>query len=160
MFRQCLCLFVCLFFTMAKTQPGVATDACPPTDFGSASDVAWALRNYLYMVYDTIQPDGTNVTTAWITFDIQGGFSNQSVHCEAAGPQLVANYTGPNQGSKWRLCVPNNKSSETGYTTMFKYNQDEYWDVIELKETSMCGNDPKRLYVSPWYKRLTHVTFC
>jgi hypothetical protein len=102
------------------------------------------MTNYLYVVYDEARPDGQNITTAHINFDIIGGFSNQHLHCEATGPEFLENR--PILGNWWRNCTARDETLSAGYTTIFLYSPDAIWDVVKIREESTCGIEPSKVY--------------
>ncbi|KAK4233220.1 hypothetical protein C8A03DRAFT_48164 [Achaetomium macrosporum] len=135
-----------LSFTLAQTIPGVTMDTCPTSAPGPSHSLpGWDLTNYLYVVYDERRQGGDTAATARIRFDLVGGFTNHAVHCEAAGPEFLANYTAPTSINMWRTCVSRAGNLTSGYTTMFRYRPSDPWDKLTLRETASCGTDPKQI---------------
>jgi hypothetical protein len=152
MHRSTLYSVSSISLALAQTIPGATIDACPAAAPGPwESGPGWDLRNYLYMVNNELDEAGNNVATARITFDLVGGFTNQPVHCEAAGPELLANHTGID---RWRPCVPKAGSpTSSEYATMFRYSPSDPWHKLTLRETATCGADADHMYgqiLRPW----------
>lgn len=138
---QALCLLLYASIAKAQAQQGAAAATTCPTGAPGPnwSLPGWDMSNYLYVVYDETQPGKGVATTAHITFDIIGAFSNQRFHCESTGPDILANYTGP--GSRWKTCTAKDTSTKSEYTTQFRYSPGD-WYAVTLRETSLCGTDP------------------
>jgi hypothetical protein len=92
------------------------------------------------MVYDEAQPNGNVSTTASISFDPVGAFSNQPYHCQGTGPDPLVNTT----SIHWRNCTAKDSSVGAGYTTSFLYNPNDYTKV-SIRQAGTCGTDPERL---------------
>ena len=148
-----------LFATLSSATFAQALPSCPS---GAPSVPGWTITNYLYMVYDEVQPDGQEVMTASVSLDVIGGFTNRSLHCESSGPEIAWNNAILNDLSLekpfrdlWRECIPitntshpnksetgskNAGSEGLGYTTTFRYNPLEN-NVVSIREMANCGND-------------------
>jgi hypothetical protein len=102
------------------------------------------MSHFLYVVYNHTQPSGQELTTAHITFDIVGAFSNHTFHCETTGPDILAGDVGP--GGRWKKCTTEDATTAAKYTTSFKYNPGD-WNALTLRETSLCGTDLHQMYI-------------
>jgi hypothetical protein len=127
-----------LVLLTAQTVLGIATISCP-----SGYEVSgWQTTNFIYMVYDQVQPGGRTTTTAHVNLDVVGGYSNLSYHCEATTPTPVS------PGGIWVNCTTN---TTTQYTTSLQYRPDDlvtrpdFSNRITLRETTTCVNGSRQL---------------
>jgi hypothetical protein len=155
-------LFVCLLAILHGVDgqdllPGVTKAKCPKDKYDEPPSGGWKMTDFNYIVYDQKQPDGGTVTEAQVQFNIVGGWSNQSLHCEGHGEEFVQRYNG--SLGRTRVCSAVDHRSTNGYNTTFLYDLERR--ELAIAERHTCGTDPNHMYaMSSSVFSLSHKNSC
>lgn len=101
-----------------------------------APNLGWEISKFLFMVYDKVQPGSALITTSHISFDIQGGFTNRTFHCETTS---FASGNITKSENIWFNCTTNSTTEYT-YTTSIQYKPEE-WNALTIRELMPCKSE-------------------
>ncbi|KAK1750360.1 hypothetical protein QBC47DRAFT_418135 [Echria macrotheca] len=92
-----------IWILVVQICPAIA-DLCPSPPVGPTDSYynlpGWRLSNFLYVVYDQIASTNKTNTTSYLSVDVRGGFTNETLHCESTRLGGI--------GTIWADCVVTN----------------------------------------------------